>query len=792
MSQNPQPIKYGSIIHLENGAVDGGYLGSSRSLIEEDVLNWQDTAVLSFIFTHLFENRVGSSSWEVIPDPSANARPHFYIVNGLDGGETDPSLVSIRLDEPDGAYLFCDVNGAVTTLKDVTTDDQKRRATFKLVDGLAGEGKSFESVVFEHHFLRHTSLKLILTSKIGGDGIFQADATFFVGKTNSKDLIKSYNFPLHSIVSSSQNNAVVIENLSEPRKIDDELRYGDRIRLRNMHSVRSYLDIFDWVQQLKGPFEDYEAEMHNGVFTVDITIRPDHSEQKVFGEWLIQSADKPRKSGVVNEGDKIHLKSTYLLDKGHRHTTFYKPYSPPAESSFLVAHKEVTGNKQLQQGAYNGEKKFVFVGPKGGNNTQLEKGSKEWAITLSNSSQNFYYLWGEVDGKSVDYGSFELGEIVSKSLVRLILSADANKAAGNNKLVGKVSYAGEGILGLEATQKDGNIYSVEHTLNNSQLRDQILPLYPNGDWVFGARKDKKLIAIDIKSADGGQTFSGTFQYEGEEPVSVKGVQPSNKAFEKDGSPMFFNFFDPNDWLERIQKIGDRLAAPKTDIDQAVQAIALAKSATGQTAGLDTVSQTNQLENLRAFWGMMDEFWKAFDAVAQVEIPALHAQDILPPVNTITKCVRHTTIDFEIMQRAIQQRESAGDNNLAQARSLLITDKLADMSLAPFQFLFGDTNTTVTPITFFGKDVYIRQVPYSNQVMFIGLTYDLVASINDSNMPPFELLAIPHEMGHFLYHYENKTIFPAANQNSATHSHQVPAHNSGRFKHRPPTPHTIGW
>ncbi|MEM9778021.1 MAG: hypothetical protein AAF902_25825 [Chloroflexota bacterium] len=232
-----------------------------------------------------------------------------------------------------------------------------------------------------------------------------------------------------------------------------------------------------------------------------------------------------------------------------------------------------------------------------------------------------------------------------------------------------------------------------------------------------------------------------------------------------------------------------MAAPKTDIDQAVQAIELTKNTANQTAGLDTTSQTNQLEKLRAFWGMMDEFWRAFDAVAQVEIPALHAQNILPPVNTITKCIRHTTIDFEIVQRAIQQRESAND---AQARSLLITDKLADMSLAPFQFLFGDTNTTVTPITFFGKDVYIRQVPYSNQVMFIGLTYDLVASINDSSLPPFELLAIPHEMGHFLYHYENKTIFPAANQHSVTHSHKVPARHSGRFKHRPPTPHTVGW
>lgn len=113
-------------------------------------------------------------------------------------------------------------------------------------------------------------------------------------------------------------------------------------------------------------------------------------------------------------------------------------------------------------------------------------------------------------------------------------------------------------------------------------------------------------------------------------------------------------------------------------------------------------------------------------------------------------------DIEIVQRAIVQRVHEVDDNgryqpSMQASALQITDMLALMALKPFQHLLP-SGADITPITFFSQETHIRSLPYCDDVVLIGIRYDQVLQDleNAETPPPFELLAIPHEIGHYVY------------------------------------------
>jgi len=64
------------------------------------------------------------------------------------------------------------------------TDDQifKQDATFCVVSGLANsEGRSFESVNFSKHYIRHSNFELWL-GKSDGSQLFKKDATFIISR----------------------------------------------------------------------------------------------------------------------------------------------------------------------------------------------------------------------------------------------------------------------------------------------------------------------------------------------------------------------------------------------------------------------------------------------------------------------------------------------------------------------------------------------------------------------------------------------------------------------------------
>jgi alpha-L-arabinofuranosidase B-like protein len=77
----------------------------------------------------------------------------------------------------------------------------RKDATFQLVPGLAGRCRSFESVNYPGHFLRHQNFRLKLAERTD-EQLFKEDATFCVvsGLANSEGRsFESVNFPKHYI-----------------------------------------------------------------------------------------------------------------------------------------------------------------------------------------------------------------------------------------------------------------------------------------------------------------------------------------------------------------------------------------------------------------------------------------------------------------------------------------------------------------------------------------------------------------------------------------------------------------
>ncbi len=57
------------------------------------------------------------------------------------------------------------------------------------------------------------------------------------------------------------------------------------------------------------------------------------------------------------------------------------------------------------------------------------------------------------------------------------------------------------------------------------------PWHPGGTFVLGARQGQNVVAINISSSDGGQSFTGTMTYANEGPIGFQGTQvmPNNYA-----------------------------------------------------------------------------------------------------------------------------------------------------------------------------------------------------------------------------------------------------------------------
>lgn len=156
----------------------------------------------------------------------------------------------------------------------------------------------------------------------------------------------------------------------------------------------------------------------------------------------------------------------------------------------------------------------------------------------------------------------------------------------------------------------------------------------------------------------------------------------------------------------------------------------------------------------------------------------------PPLHLIQACYQYLANDFEILQRAFLQRQPSVDpagKPVAGvlAKELVMTDKLAMKTLLPFAHLLAHP----TIFTFFSQETHIRQLPFSDQVILVGLSHGRISITYNEQMrsdaaengrtalPAFELLAIPHEIGHYLYDHAQLDR-PAAAHNAPTKGHFI--------------------
>ncbi|MCB0146804.1 MAG: hypothetical protein KDE01_04055, partial [Caldilineaceae bacterium] len=83
-------------------------------------------------------------------------------------------------------------------------------------------------------------------------------------------------------------------------------------------------------------------------------------------------------------------------------------------------------------------------------------------------------------------------------------------------LVGTMTYAGEGPIGLRAFRTAQNTYEVD-----SQWGGADAPWNPGGTWVLGGRDEQSVVDIAIASEDDGSTLAGVMTYDGEGPIGFR-------------------------------------------------------------------------------------------------------------------------------------------------------------------------------------------------------------------------------------------------------------------------------
>jgi hypothetical protein len=120
----------------------------------------------------------------------------------------------------------------------------------------------------------------------------------------------------------------------------------------------------------------------------------------------------------------------------------------------------------------------------------------------------------------------------------------------------------------------------------------------------------------------------------------------------------------------------------------------------------------------------------------------------PPENVLAVILSRVGFDLEVIGRAAEQRLVDSESELTND-TLALADQLAWLARQPAKDMkLIDENTTV--LTYFQRLSEIRVVPYAN-VAIIGIPFT-------SMSVPMDLLAIPHEVGHYVFWHRKKTTF----------------------------------
>lgn len=532
------------------------------------------------------------------------------------------------------------------------------------------------------------------------------------------------------------------------------LRVGDAIHLLSMHAGVGYLDSFEWVTNL-APFASYTA-MTIGVFTASVPKRGGG----LSGTWTIW-ADKVGEDTQICEGDLIYLRNEY-----------------PA-AGFLRTYGTI-GNHELFK-EYVGQRSFVFTDASArwaGNAFAMDSPDGalpfRWTIASSDLLERMYRVqlqWGATAAPWHDGGVFTIGDRTRPPVVALTLASTDEGAT----LSGQVTYRGDATpLLLTARHTAANVYAVAHGPGETSAQQE--------QWVLGARDAQLLVALAVSSSDEGRSLAGVLTYAGEGPVGVKarrGITTIDDTPEllQGRTSKIAGVIDSTYRLlaGAFKEIGG-IELHDVDRDAKLQHLA--------DHGIDRRFQLDQLLQLHALTERMQSFLRdTLQESIRQSLKQHRVSRTLPPLHLFRACFQQLATDYELVQQAIIQRRwnLHRDNQYymsEQALGLLVMDKLAIKAVAPFHELLPVDQQPVI-ISYLSEETHFRRLPYTDRLLLIGVSYDRLpsaASVTDvetaSPTPfdsAFELLAIPHEVGHYIYRYgtlTDGTTFPALSEQIA--------------------------
>lgn len=525
----------------------------------------------------------------------------------------------------------------------------------------------------------------------------------------------------------------------------EPLLVGDKIHLLSLFPGAGYLDSFEWVSNLE-PFKNYPMTI--GVFTCSEPQRGGG----LSGTWTVRSGTGKPDGAAIVEGDAIYLGNDY----------------PGA--GFLYSYGDVTSHPLFDD--YTGHRKFVFTHP----HLQEAGGSPRWTVRLSGGMNYWYRVqvqWGDEEAPWHDEGLFGLGHRAAHPVVALRLAL----TEGGRTLEGAVTYLDEESVSLRATHTDRNRYSIS---TDSQASP--------AEWRIGARDFQPVVGLELTSGDKGVTLTGVVTYAGESPVRFRGVRADD--FGASG----FGLAQADPVLGRAKRLEGVLSGTHRLLSDALREMAnvsigeakkivdtkerlLEQHATRGTAqselahfiDLDRDFQMRQLLNLHALSRRLNGYFReTLQPLIRVSMQTHQQQNTAAPLHLLRRCLQRVATDHEIIQRAAQQRRwnRHADGKFyvsEQALELLVMDRLAIKALAPCRNLLSNRPQQNPPVvlSYLSERTHIHHLPYTDDLILIGVSYDRVPPADSlfadkqllgSDFPAAELLAIPHEVGHYIYHH----------------------------------------
>ncbi|RMD97452.1 MAG: hypothetical protein D6816_17540 [Bacteroidetes bacterium] len=514
----------------------------------------------------------------------------------------------------------------------------------------------------------------------------------------------------------------------------EPLKVGDKIHLLNMYPGAGYLDSFEWVPNLE-PFKDYPMTI--GVFTANTPTRGGGPS----GTWVVRSATGKADGTPVAAGDAIYLENAY----------------PGAGFLHSYAEEKVTDHPLFEE--YDGNQKFVFTAA---TPTQTH-GSHSWTITLSQLLENSYRIqlqWQDESAPWHDGGVFKIGGRMQKPVTALKLTLED----GSKNLTGQVIFQGEKPVNVTAKWHSQNSYTI--TLPGADD-----PRLAGIEWHIGSREGQNVAALDVTSADGGQTWQGTITYAGEGPIRLKAIRESGDTRLSAADAAAQTLLKGR--ISRLDGVIDTTYKLLSDAFAEISGVTLHEALTGSTwdkpAADDTDRdfQLKQLLNLYTLSQNLNAFFRGTLQTLVKDVMIKHQlADTRPPLHLIRACFQRVAADHEIIQQAAIQRRwnkhlDGRFHMSQQAMELLVMDKLAWQAIAPFQHLLENKARQLAVITYLSERTHIHHVPYAPDFVLVGLSYDRVppasslfedTAVSHHDFPSAELLAIPHEIGHHIYEH----------------------------------------